>query len=108
MTPWSKEARQRYPDNWSELRAACLERGGNACEWCGAVNGEPHPKTGSIVVLTTAHIYDHRPESADLENLAALCQRCHLGHDRHRHIHKPPMPPPGKPWPVQTRLGGQP
>ena len=37
-------------------------RARNKCEWCGAANGEPHPVTGSTVVLTTAHVWDDRPE----------------------------------------------
>ena len=31
--------------------------------------------------LTTAHVYDKRPEACGLLNLAALCQRCPLRHD---------------------------
>ena len=31
--------------------------------------------------MTTAHIYDHRPEACSLLNLAGLCQRCHNHHD---------------------------
>ena len=54
----------------------------NKCEWCGAQNGKLHPITASRVVLTCAHVYDKRPEQASLLNLAALCQRCHLNHDR--------------------------
>jgi len=102
--PQSREELARYPSDWKLRRAAVLVRAGDRCEWCGAKNGEPHPRTGSKVVLTTAHVYDHRPESAELWNLAALCQRCHLDHDRHRHIHKPPKPAPGAPWPIQARL----
>lgn len=30
-----------------------------------------------VIVLTVAHVHDHRPEAASLLNLAALCQRCH-------------------------------
>ena len=55
------------------------------CEWCGAVNYQPHPDTGSKVVLTIAHVWDKRPEQASLLNLAALCQRCHLNWDRREH-----------------------
>ncbi len=62
-----------------------LYRAKNRCEWCGAKNGEPHPVTGSTVVLTAAHIFDHRPEAASLLNLAALCQKCHLAHDAKHH-----------------------
>lgn len=38
-----------------------------------------------VIVLTIAHVYDHRPEAASLLNLAALCQRCHLRHDIKHH-----------------------
>ena len=31
--------------------------------------------------MTTAHVYDHRPEACSLLNLAALCQLCHNTHD---------------------------
>ena len=40
-----------------------------------------HPITGSRVVLTAAHVHDDRPEASSLLNLAALCQKCHNGHD---------------------------
>ena len=72
----------RYPADW-KLRSIFVRfyRARNRCEWCGAKNYQPHPVTGSRVILTTAHVYDHRPEAASLLNLAALCQRCHNGHD---------------------------
>ena len=79
---------REYPANWSDLRAAVLKRGGNRCEWCGAENHKPHPRTKSMVVLTTAHVYQKTPDAVDLENLAALCQRCHLGHDAHQHVQR--------------------
>lgn len=82
--PVRKENRARYPANWKEISAAIRARAGNACEWCGARNGEPHPETGSKVVLTTAHL-DHQPENCDPQNLAALCQRCHLRYDAKHH-----------------------
>ena len=34
------------------------------------------------IVLTVAHVHDHRPEACDLDNLAHLCQRCHNRHDK--------------------------
>ena len=40
------------------------------------------PRT--FVVLATAHL-DHDPSNNDPRNLAALCQRCHLEHDRSEH-----------------------
>lgn len=80
--PIRDENRGRYPADWA-LRSVFVRfvRAGGRCEWCGAKHGERHPLTGSTVVLTTAHVHDKRPERAELLNLAALCQRCHLRHD---------------------------
>ena len=52
------------------------------------MNGEPHPITGSKVVLTVAHVHDPNPMNVSDENLSALCQRCHLAHDRPHHVAK--------------------
>lgn len=72
----------RYPADW-KLRSFFVRfvRARGRCEWCGAQHGQPHPVTGAIVMLTTAHVFDDRPEAASLLNLAALCQKCHNGHD---------------------------
>jgi len=80
--PIRPENKSRYPADW-KLRSYFVRviRGKNRCEWCGARNGEPHPITGSKVVLTTAHVFDDRPEASGLLNLAGLCQRCHNRHD---------------------------
>lgn len=76
--PIRPENRARYPKDWG-LRSRFIRfyRAKGRCEWCGAVNGQPHPETGARVVLTVAHVHDERPEAASLMNLAALCQRCH-------------------------------
>ena len=73
-----------------QMRERILWRAWNCCEGshafpdCRALNGAPHPVTGSLVVLTTAHVDqdDHHNAPA---NLRAWCQRCHLHHDRHQH-----------------------
>jgi hypothetical protein len=89
--PIRPEMRARYPMDW-KLRSRFVRfvRARNRCEkvrvgphivGCGAENGKPHPITGATVVLTTAHVFDHRPEAAGLLNLAAWCQRCHNGYD---------------------------
>ena len=86
LMPIRPEMKARYPKDW-KLRSRFVRfvRAGGVCEWCPAVHGEPHPITGSKVVLTCAHVFDHRPEAASLLNLAALCQRCHNRHDaKHR------------------------
>jgi hypothetical protein len=54
------------------------KRSGNRCEGsplypdCRAVNGQPHPVTGSRVVLTTAHWPDPDKRISDLSGLLHL------------------------------------
>jgi len=80
--PISADMKPRYPADWkARSRFSRHYRARGACEWGGAANGQPHPGTGARVVLTVAHVYDKRPEAANLLNLAALCQRCHNRHD---------------------------
>lgn len=80
--PIRPENKARYPKDWkARSRFVRFYRARNRCEWCGAMNYEPHPITGSRVVLTVAHVFDDRPEASNLLNLAALCQRCHNRHD---------------------------
>lgn len=84
--PIRPENRCRYPADWPAISHRIrFERAGGRCEWCGAENYAPHPVTLSRVILTVAHI-DHVPENCAESNLAALCQRCHLNHDRPNHI----------------------
>lgn len=37
------------------------------------------------IIITTAHL-DRNTKNNDRENLAALCQRCHLSHDALQHL----------------------
>jgi len=86
MTPIKKEFRHFYGKDWKKLSVSIRqERALNRCEDCGAENHKPHPVTGSIVILTVAHL-DHNPENNDPANLKALCQRCHLAWDARQHV----------------------
>lgn len=76
--------RSLYPANWEEISQRIRARSGGCCEFCGAINYEPHPVTGSRVVLTVAHL-DHNPQNCADDNLKALCQRCHLTYDADHH-----------------------
>lgn len=83
--------RADYPPNWEEISDYIrFTRAGGRCEGspaypdCRAVHGQPHPVTGSIVVLTVAHL-DHDTSNNDYSNLAAWCQRCHLTYDATHH-----------------------
>ena len=92
--PILPENRSRYPGGspqskeWRSLVEQIRERSGDRCEgWrfeifseCRAANHQPHPVTGSRVVLTVAHL-NHRPEDCRDDNLAHGCQRCHNTYD---------------------------
>jgi len=72
---------KKYPANWkTEIRPRILKRAKNKCEFCRVENYKNHPVTGSRVILTIAHL-DHNTENNTDDNLRALCQRCHNGHD---------------------------
>jgi N6-adenosine-specific RNA methylase IME4 len=95
--PIRPENRARYPRDWRAISLRIRkERAGDRCECqgecghdhagrCPEINGQPNSITGSIVVLTVAHL-DDTPENCADENLRAMCQRCHLAYDRHTHI----------------------
>lgn len=77
---------KQYHPKWKLIsKLIRINRAGNQCEWCGAFNYHPHPITKSMVILTVAHI-DHDKTNNRFNNLAALCQKCHLNHDIHQHV----------------------
>ena len=79
--PIKPENKARYPKNWKAIsKDIRFNRAGNKCEVCGAENYQPHPVTGSKVILTVAHL-DHQPENCDYSNLKAMCQKCHNSYD---------------------------
>ena len=88
--PIKPENRALYPKDWPQISKAVRAAAGNRCVGspaypdCRAANGEPHPVTGSRVVLTVAHL-DHDPSNCELANLKAWCQRCHLTYDAKHH-----------------------
>lgn len=78
--------KEEYHPKWRLIsKLIRFKRAKNKCEWCGAPNYKPHPKTGGKVVLTVAHI-DHNKANNKFDNLAALCNKCHLKHDLPQHI----------------------
>jgi hypothetical protein len=81
--PISKNMLARYPENWREISDSIrFGRAKGKCEkkGCEAVHLQPHPLTGSRVILATAHL-NHIPEDNRPGNLMAMCQRCHLLYD---------------------------
>ena len=99
--PISAENLLRYPPDWDDIAATIKwDRAGGRCECAGECgrpanhlgpdqrcrnrHGQLAWRTGSLVILTTAHL-DHQPEHCDPDNLLAMCQGCHLHHDRSHH-----------------------
>lgn len=65
-----------YGPEWSQARERCLERDDYRCQSCGCSEDELQDS------LHAHHIrpflgYDDRSEAHRLENLVALCKRCH-------------------------------
>lgn len=90
-------AHSPYPPEWAAIsKQIRYGRAHNRCEWCDARNGEPHPVTGGVVRLAVAHLgarkadgsMGDKHDKADVrpENLACLCQRCHLRYDKADHL----------------------
>src|SRR5215469_9306307 len=89
-----------YPHNWPKVSRTIRRIAGNRCEWCGIANGAPLPSgRAGRVVLTVAHLGapiatgdgwkpgdKHDKHDIRRENLAALCQACHLGYDLEDHV----------------------
>jgi hypothetical protein len=54
---------------------------------CPAVHNKPNPRTGSTVVLTTAHLRTAESTMDCREEvLRAMCNACHLAYDMEQHI----------------------
>lgn len=76
---WNKDGTYRTPNDveWDMINAK--RRGGYSLQ-------QAIKKIGfTRVVLTVAHL-DHNKHNNRFDNLAALCQREHLGHDMQQHI----------------------
>lgn len=106
---------KKYHPEWkSRIRPDILERDNYCCKFCGVENYSYgyRDKNGNFVsekkfnglnssdgdwlfngrfpkrirvILTIAHL-DHDKTNNDYDNLAALCQKCHLGIDLKHHM----------------------
>ena len=70
---------------WDDLQYAtsyadAREAADHCNEWC-----DQDPRY-IVIVLTVAHLEDPNPANVSLENLAALCQRCHNRYDNRMRV----------------------
>jgi hypothetical protein len=103
--PIRPEERDRYPAEWPAISGwVKWDRAMGRCECegecfsprhhlyqfesgesrCPNYHGEASRFTGSLIVLTTAHL-THVPENVDPRLLRAMCQCCHLAYDAGHH-----------------------
>lgn len=109
MMPIRKDLRKFYSSpEWRVIRAHILRRAGGRCEACGKPDRvlvwvtrdgtgrwwmpdrKPAAQPDLVLhltrcVLTVAHLNHDTYDNRDV-NLAALCQYCHLKHDRRFHL----------------------
>jgi hypothetical protein len=89
---------KEYHPKWSLIRRYILKREGNKCKFCGAVNYSyvnKHTRKPSLkddpdtiqIILTIGHL-DQDINNNKFSNLAAMCQKCHLSHNRPYNIEK--------------------
>ena len=102
---------KNYHPEWkTKIRPDILERDNHCCKFCGVTNNRIIHRRGkgtgdwdywpegmqseawtldglksTKIVLTIAHL-DHDKTNNDYDNLAALCQKCHLGIDLKHHM----------------------
>ena len=79
--------RDFYPIDGKQLSDVIrFERAKGRCEACGRPRYKPGQRPGPAHEgrVATAHL-DHDPINTPPGNLKALCQRCHMLHDREEH-----------------------
>jgi hypothetical protein len=90
-----------YPANWKVFsrwvrrvramgRCECAGECGAHSGCCRARNNELHPETGSLVILTVAHLWRGichcETKCANPDHVKAMCQACHLRYDLAHHL----------------------
>lgn len=96
-----------YPENWKWLSKQIVKDAGNKCELCFAPNGvyvlrgkskdeflpwypdhSYYTKDGfkRVRIILTVHHIDSDKKNSKIQNLIALCQRCHLRLDLLKHM----------------------
>lgn len=84
---WEGGFEQYYGENWHETRRIVLRRDQYRCQQCGVT--EPEHRREHSFGLDVHHIeplssFENPEEANQMENLIALCRRCHNGIDSRR------------------------
>ncbi len=83
--PHGSEVRHLGDGRWFDEELRSWRDGRGRPLRCVAIGTEALRTTK--VFLATAHL-DHDPTNNHFRNLKALCQRCHMLHDREEHRHR--------------------
>ena len=76
---------KQYPANWKVISYEVrFVKAGGRCQCCNAKHLVVNPYTKKRFVLACVHIDGDRNNCKD-NNLGAMCQRCHILHDRPQH-----------------------
>lgn len=65
------DTKELYPDNWPVIRELVIEEEGFTCRICGR-------SMWNFLIFLAVHHWDHNPANNARDNLAPLCQGCHL------------------------------
>lgn len=91
---------KNYSKDWKSISKQVIKEAGERCELCYAPNKEfisrnkkeayPWRLTNleekAVQVILTVHHIDSDKKNDSRRNLIALCQRCHLRLDLHKHV----------------------
>ncbi|MCB2012980.1 MAG: hypothetical protein KDF64_20740 [Geminicoccaceae bacterium] len=84
--PHATTIRQLADGRWFDEERRCWrDDSGKPADWPDVVDYAG--MSGRRIRLATAHL-DHDPLNSRPDNLRALCQRCHLRHDRREHLRR--------------------
>jgi len=76
-----------YHPKWPLItRLIRFKRAEGKCERCSCQHSMPHRSSGYRVSLATVHLNHNRTDNR-FQNLAALCQGCHMWWDHKRHMY---------------------
>lgn len=73
---WRGGHEKHYGETWEEQREKAIKRAGGSCESCGTDEGELR-RSPDVHHIKPLRLFDNPDDAHSLDNLIALCPRCH-------------------------------